>query len=215
MDTHGFRTLEIMFPQGEVRTDALLYREKCRLLLPEPFTQNIFTVISSQTETGFFISSDSDANLERMEAFFSRLYGTLYEEVEQPVDGFQVGITVANSALNLRRREFYHPRFVRNILDYTSVEKGSRMRYSVSIRSGRRTLRNFRKFNFSVSVGFDSPGAAGRFRDMLTDEISILKREAGHRMKTVSRPVFSDSLLSVPFNLINFVRVPSEKDLLS
>lgn len=214
MPEHAIITKELRFPPGEIKTDALLYREKSYLLIPEPFTQNLFYAISDTLETRFFLASDSRLNLERLEAFFLRLYGASCEEVaDAPVHKGSVTV-LRSTILNGRTGEFYHPRFVRNILDYAAVDNTGRVSYCVAIRSGRVSIRAKRRFNVVVSVGFDSDLAKNRFHDLIRHETGIMKREAGFRMRVSDRKRISDNIMTESFNLINFVRIPSENDLM-
>jgi hypothetical protein len=211
----GMRTREILFPNTDIKTDSLLYREKSRLLLPEPRTQNLFLVHSDHYNTRFFLSSESQRNLERMESFFSRLYDTIFEDSElPPMEGESSAVILRNSFLNFRRKEFYHPAFVRNIFDYTSIDSSAVMRYCVSIRSGTSRMRIADRFNFTVTIGFNSGDVQKKFSDLLGSELKIMRKQAGFRLRKSGAAKMTDNLLSKPFNLINFVRVPSERDIL-
>lgn len=207
-------TREMLFPDGEIRTDSLLYREKCRLLIPEPFTQNMFLAHCDYYQTRFYVASESARNLDRMEAFFSRLYGAIFQDAGMPQMERVASVVLKNSMRNMRRREFYHPGFVRNILDYTSVDRESSMRYCVSIRSGNSVMRRPGRYNFTIGMGFSNELARRRFSDLLDYELRTLKAESGFSLKRAVRPRMGDNLLSTPFNLINFIRVPSERDII-
>ncbi len=214
MEPGSIRTREILFPEGEIRTDSMLYREKCRLLLPEPFTQNMFYVQSDQYQTRFFLASDSTRNLERMESFFSRIYGSVFEDSALPDSGINHALILRNSALNIRKKEFYHPGFVRNLLDYTSIDRSATMRYCVSLRSGKSARGTAGRYNFTITVGFDSEQAKRKFSDLLSYELKTMRRQSGFSLKRAGKPKMRDNLLSMPFNLINFIRVPSERDIM-
>ncbi len=214
MEPRSIFTREILFPAGEVRTDSMLYREKCRLLLPESYTQNMFFVQSSQFQTRFFIASESTRNLEMMEAFFSRMYGAVFEDSQLPEVGGNNSVILKNSILNLRKKEFYHPGFIRNILDYTAVDRTAVIRYCVSVRSGGSGRRYRGRFNFTVTIGFDSEHTEKKLSDLLSYEMKAMKHISKYYMKKSGRPKMRDNLLSNPFNLINFIRVPSERDIL-
>lgn len=214
MGPGNLQTREILFPDGEIKTDSMLYREKCRLLLPEPFTQNLFFVQSDQYRTRFYIASESARNLERMESFFSRIYDSIFEDSEPPAIGGDSTVMLKNSSLNLRKKEFYHPGFVRNILDYTSIDRTASMRYCVSIKSGKNTGRRSGRYNFTITIGFNSEQAERKFSDLLGYELKSMKRQSGFMLKRARIPRMRDNTLSEPFNLINFIRVPSERDLM-
>lgn len=213
MERRSIHTKEILFPAGEIRTDSMLYREKCRLLLPESYTQNMFLVQSTQFQTRFFIASESTRNLEMMEAFFSRMYGAVFEDAQLPEVGGNNSVILKNSILNLRKREFYHPGFVRNILDYTAVDRTAVIRYCVSVRSGSSGRRYGGRFNFTVTIGFDSEHTEKKLSDLLSYEMRAMKHISRYYMKRTRRPRMRDNLLSEPFNLINFIRVPSDRDI--
>lgn len=215
MHTHSLKTLQISFPDGDIKTDSLLYREKSHLLVPEPYTQNLYTVIFDEFQTNFYISSDSETNLERLQAFFSRIYDTTFQEMEEAVHGeYSDSVILVNSPRNAKSKEFYHPRFVRNLLDYVSVDRRASIRYTVSVRSGTRVARKPAKFNFNISIGFNSPTSANKFRDLLRNELVELRREAKYRIRPSGKGRFRDNLLSLPFVMINFIRVPSAYDLI-
>lgn len=204
---------EMLFPDGEIRTDSLLYREKCHLLLPDPFTQNLFYSISDELQTRFFVASDSNVNLDRLKSFFQRLYGVNFEGVEQVADpGEYTAILNLKSPL-LREREFYYPGFVRNILDFNSVDRDSTIRYAVSIRSGDRIMSRNRSYGMSISVSFSSENSGRRLSPLISQEQRKLKQETGMKLKNMRGRRMSDVSLKVPFNLINFIRVPAESDL--
>lgn len=205
---------ELLFPDREVRTDSLLYREKCRLLLPEPYTQNLFYARSDQYQTRFFIASDSGRNLERMESFFLRIYGTIFEDSSLPDNAGGHTVVLKNSIRNIRKGEFYHPGFVRNLLDYTSIDREASISYRVSIRSGQKKKGASGKFNFTVALGFNSVNVERKFSDLLDYEIRAMRREAGYSLRKARINRVGDNLLSNPFNLINFIRVPSERDII-
>lgn len=212
MYSGSMQTREILFPNASIMTDSLLYKEKARLLLPEPYTQNLFLVQSDLYQTRFFLASESRRNLERMESFFFRLYDTMFEDSELPHMESASSMVLRNSLLNIRKKEFFHPAFVRNLFDYSSIERNATIRYSVSIRSGKHLLRNTERFNFTITVAFSPDDVRKRFTDLLGSELKAMKRQAGFRMKKSTRAKMSDNLLTNPFNLINFVRIPSERD---
>ena len=205
------RTKELNFSTGEIKTDSMLYRDKAYLLLPEPGTENSFTVLCDEKQTRFFISSSARKNLERLELFFFRIYGTVARD--SPVTKrYSFNLTIFNSSLNLRKGDFYHPRFIRNILDFPLIDHDIRFSYTVRIRSGNTWRIGRRRYNFFISIGFDSAGDMERFRDLIANEILILKESAKWRMRISRSPRIIDNLLRNTFNLINFVRIPSESD---
>lgn len=213
MPEHGILTKEIAFPADEIKTDSLLYREKSYLLIPEPFSQNLFYAISDEARTNFFIASESALNLERMEAFFRLVYGATFMQKTGPPEHTGPSIVLRSTPLNARIREFYHPRFVRNLLDYSSIDRNARFSYCVAVRSGRTSFRGRRRFNVAVSLGFDSGFSRAKFNELIRNELAILKKESRFRLRISRSGKMSDGILSESFNLINFIRIPSEHDL--
>lgn len=205
------RTKELIFSTGEIKTDSMLYRDKAYLLLPEPGTENAFTVLCDEQQTRFFISSSARKNLERLELFFFRIYGTIIED-SPAMHRYSSSLTIFNSLLNLRTGDFYHPRFIRNILDFPHIDHDIRFSYTVRIRSSNTWRIGRRRYNFFISIGFDSAGDMDRFRDLVANEILSLKESAKWRMRISRSSGIMDNLLRNPFNLINFVRIPSESD---
>ena len=205
------RTKELIFSTGEIKTDSMLYRDKAYLLLPEPGTENAFTVLCDEQQTRFFISSSARKNLERLELFFFRIYGTIIED-SPAMHRYSSSLTIFNSLLNLRTGDFYHPRFIRNILDFPHIDHDIRFSYTVRIRSSNTWRIGRRRYNFFISIGFDSAGDMDRFRDLVANEILSLKESAKWRMRISRSSGILDNLLRNPFNLINFVRIPSESD---
>ena len=213
MEKKGLHAREFILPNGEIRTDSLLYREKCRLLLPEPYTQNMFIAHGNQYQTRYYIASDSMRNVERMGSFFSRLYGTVFQETGLPVINEINTVLLKNSLWNVRKKEFYHPAFVRNILDYASMGDSAEVRYCVTVRAGKQSARASGRYNFGIAIGFSTGNARRKFSDLLEYELKTMRRDAGYSLRKARLYRMGDNLLSNPFNLINFIRVPAEKDL--
>lgn len=213
MPEHGIIAKEIVFPADEIKTDSLLYKEKSYLLIPEPFTQNLFYAISDDKQANFFIASESLLNLGRMEAFFRLVYGASFIESAASPKHAGPATIMRSTSLNARTREFYHPRFVRNILDYANVDRSAKISYCVTIRSGRISPRGRRRFNIGVSVGFDSDLSKAKFNELIRNELGILRKDSRFRLRISKNGRISDRTLSESFNLINFIRIPSEHDL--
>ncbi len=204
---------EILFPEGEIRTDSLLYREKCNLLLPEPFSQNMFYTVSDELQARFFIASDSHANLDRLQSFFIRLYGATFEDSAPNWEDTGFSIRMKFRAPFLREKEFYHPGFVRNLMDLNSVDRDSKFRYTVSIRSAQKPFFRKRSYGLAVTMSFNSGNARKRLSPLVSQELLTFREETGIRPRLLRSGRMRDSNFQLPFNLINFVRVPSEKDL--
>ncbi len=203
---------EILFPEGEVKTDAMLYKEKSSLLVPEPFSQNIFYSISDELQTRFFIGSDSHANLDRLQSFFTRLYGATFEDsaIKQVEEGFSISLRLKTPLFT--EKEFYYPGFVRNILDFNSIDRSSVIRYSVSIMAGEKRLLRPKAYGLSITLTFDSELHKSRLAPLIDQETMKLSKETGIRGKIKKSLKVRDTGFKNTFNLINFVRVPSEKD---
>ncbi|MCL5732217.1 MAG: hypothetical protein M1285_02345 [Candidatus Thermoplasmatota archaeon] len=201
---------EIIFTQEDIRTDSLLYGEKSYLLLPPDGQENRFLAISSHTSRRFFIYSTSQGGLERLHAFFFRLYGAMFEE-SAPPDVFSSHTVLTNARRDRRISDFYHPRFVRNIMDLSAVDSDITTAYSVALRK-RTGRRGRRGYNFVASLSFRNPEEMDAFRDVLREEIRALRMETGWKIATKPRGRVSNSLMRNTFQLINFIRIPAESD---
>lgn len=201
---------EIIFTQDDIRTDSLLYGEKSYLLLPPDGQENRFLAISSHTSRRFFIYSTSQAGLERLHAFFFRLYGGMFQE-STPPDIFTSHTVLTNVRRDRRIGDFYHPRFVRNLMDLSAVDSDITTAYSIALRkhTGRRGRR---AYNFVASISFRNPEEMETFRDVLREEISTLRLETGWKLGIKPHGRISNNLIRNTFQLINFVRIPAESD---
>ncbi|MEM0156524.1 MAG: hypothetical protein QXN26_00470 [Thermoplasmataceae archaeon] len=201
---------ELVFTQDDIRTDSLLYAEKSYLLLPPDGQENRFLALSSHTSRRFFVYSTSQGGLERLHAFFFRLYGAMFE-ANAPPDIFSSHTVLTNSRHNRRISDFYHPRFVRNLMDLSAVDIDITTAYSVTLRK-HTGLRGRRGYNFVSSMSFRNTEEMEAFRDVLREEISALRLETGWKLRTKPRGRVSSSLIRNTFQLINFVRIPAESD---
>lgn len=204
---------EIDFRIEGIETDALLYREKCHLLLPESFSQNLFYAISGKEGTRLFFASDSMVNINRLQSFFSKLYGTSAIEAGSPPDSFDFPYMMGLKMPLFKEKEFYYPGLVRNLFDYRTIEEDSLIKYTVSLRSGVSKLARRKTFGMSVSLSFDSEASMNRFTPLISSEFENMRRENGVKMKRVKKNRLRDTSLHIPFNLINFIRIPTDKDL--
>ncbi len=204
---------EIKFQDGSIMTDALLYREKCHLLLPEPFTQNVFVNISRGKERRMLIGSSSLVNMNRMKAFFSSMYNADMREASMNMKPTEHSYTFLVKKGPFREKEAYYPGLVRNLFDFSSIDSRPVIRYSVAIRSSKGWTNRKENFGVSATISFDSENAKKLFMPLISKELRKLRAETSLRVrKGRSRKVW-DASLHLPFNLINLIRIPSESDL--
>lgn len=203
---------EIRYPEGNLATDSLMFREKCNLLLPELFTQNLFYSISRSDYTRYFLATSSETNMRKMETFFDKIYKT------DLVDGSRVEFSgCCSTRFRLKRpllkeKEFYYPSLLRNLSDLSKMEKGSAIWYAVTVRAGQDILTKRRGFGVAMTVSFDSEKSERVFLPLIAQELRNMKRETGVGMKRMLGHRIKDTPLHIPFNLINFVRMASGDD---
>lgn len=201
---------ELIFTGGEIRTDPLLYWEKVHLLLPDRGEENAFLAVCTRTSRRFYIGSTSPKTMERLHAFFFRIYNVIFEPARPP-DGFDYHIRIRNLRRNRNLKDFYHPRFVRNLMDMGSVREELVTAYMVTLRS-RISPSGKRRYNFVTRVSFTSNGDMISFSDLVRDEIRHISDSSRWKMKIWNGRRITDDLLVNPMNLINFVRIPAETD---
>ena len=201
---------EIIPSVGSLKTDPLLYSEKAYLLLPDSKGENRFMVVSTPTARKFYIASDSLRNMERLRAFFFRVYGMVSQE-SSPPEGYNHHVVMQNSRRNGKIGEFYHPRFLRNLTDLGNIGQEMESVYMVSIRSGP-SLRKNTRFNFTARLSFMDLHKMISVSDILNSEIRAIKKRHGWKFRMGRVHNTADNFLSDPTNLINFVRIPAESD---
>lgn len=201
---------EIISSRGTLKTDPLLYSEKAYLLLPSIGGENRFMVVSSTMSRRFYIASDSLSSMERLRTFFFRVYG-MVAETSSPPDGYNHHFTLQNSRRNRKIGEFYHPGFLRNIIDVGSLGDDMESMYLVSIRSGH-SFKGTTRFNFTARVSFIDAHKLSSTRDILLSEIRQIRKRWKWRFHTGSLRNTSDNILADTTNLINFIRIPAEND---
>ncbi len=204
---------EIKFQEGRIITDALLYREKCHLLLPEPFTQNVFVNIARGGESRILIGSDSSVNLNRMGSFFKGMYNADMRNAPMGMKPTEFSYTFLLKKPLFREKEVYYPSLVRNMFDLSSLDSRPVIRYTVAIRSSYGWPARRENFGVGVTLSFDSDNARKLFSPLVTKEFRKMGRETGLRIRKGTRRKLWDASLHQPFNLINLIRIPSESDL--
>lgn len=204
---------EIRFQEGSIVTDALLYREKSHLLLPEPFTENVFMNVARGSESRLFIGSRSAVNMNRMVSFFRSMYDAATGDASMESDSTGYSVSFYIKKPFLKEKEVYYPGLVRNVFDFSTMESRAVIRYSVSIRSGLSGFTGKENFGVHVSISFDSDSARKLFLPLIQKEIRKMKSETGMRIRKSRSSKIADSSLHLPFNLINLIRIPSESDI--
>jgi len=206
------RTNELVFTKDKVKTDLMLYKEKAELLIPGVNEENRFHALCSGNTTRFFITSTSLEDLNRMRFFFYRLYDAITEDSDIDFNNFSKRLVLANSRNFKKEREKYYPRFVRNILEFSEMDEERQLLYTVIIRSARNRLLKKIRFNFLIAVSASSTYTLSRIHDYAIQEIASMKSEVQWKLKMPRRVSLVDNLLKNPFNLVNFIRIPSEHD---
>ena len=201
-----------MFRNQEVATDSVYYMEKSALLLPMKNSENRFLATFSKQETRFFIGSADSVSMRRMDLFFQRVYQTVSSPADVPADNPEESIYLSNSILNRRLKNFYHPSFIRTIFDIIHTSELENMNYEVVLRSAG-TAFGKRRFNFVLKLWTSVPEGLGEIRDLVLSAIREIRTDCKWRFM-VDRNSTSTDLLSNTRNMINFLRIPSEKDTL-
>ncbi len=209
------RTKELIFTKERIKTDAMLYKEKAGLLIPPLNEENRFHALCTSSLTRFFISSTSLEGLDRMKFFFYRLYDAITEDSELPLEKYSSRFVLANSWTIRHEHESYYPRFAKNLFDLPEVMEDVSFLYTVVIRSSKKLLSKRLAFNFMTMISSTSDYNTARLRDYLTQETIAMRGEIKWKLRIPRKPYMVDNALKDPFNLVNFVRIPSEHDVIS
>lgn len=204
---------EIIFSVDGLKTDAMLYRERCNMLIPEPFTQNIFYAVTGKSGARVFVASDSHVNMNRMLTFFSKMYNATPVEFMPLEKNFSSHYVLKFRTSVLVEKEFYYPGFIRNLFDYGSIDGETVVRYAVAMRSGISKLARKRTFGVSITLSFDSESTRNRIMPLISSELRNFRKENKVKLKRMWWKRMRDTSHDVPFNLINFIRIPSDSDL--
>lgn len=207
--------MELVFTRDRIKTDLMLYKEKSELLIPSPGEENRFHALCTSTITRFFISSTSLESLSRMRFFFYRLYDAIAEETDISFGEYSHRISLTNSTIMHRKVENYYPRFVKNVFELPEVIDDLPFLYTVVIRSSGHLLSKRLSFNFLTMISSTSDDNISKLRNYLTQEIIAMKAEMKWKLKMPRIPWMKDDIFRNPFNLVNFVRIPSEHDIIS
>ncbi|MCL4341388.1 MAG: hypothetical protein M1431_04765 [Candidatus Thermoplasmatota archaeon] len=211
MKTSKVRWRELMFRSQEVSTDSVYYMEKSGLLLPMRNSENRFLATFSRQETRFFIGSLDGASMRRMDLFFQRVYQTVSAPCSVTEDHVDP-IYLSNSILNRRIRNFYHPSFIRTIFDIIHTSELENMNYEVILRSAGLAFGR-RRFNFVLKIWTSAPEGLDEIRDLVIAAVREIRTDGKWRFRFDRKSTTTD-LLSNSRNMINFLRIPSEKDTL-
>lgn len=212
METSKILWRELMFRNQEVSTDSVYYMEKSGLLLPLKNSENRFLATFSRQETRFFIGSLDSVSMRRMDLFFQRVYQTVSAPCNVPEDAADDSIHLTNSILNRRIRNFYYPSFIRTIFDIIHTSELENMTYEVILRSAGMSFGR-RRFNFVLKIWTSAPEGLDEIRDLVITAVREIRTDGKWRFR-FDRKSTSTDLLSNSRNMINFLRIPSEKDTL-
>ena len=204
--------LEMSVTDADPRTDAVLYKEKSNLLIPESGNENQFRVISSFTSRTMYIGSTSQKSLERMQAFFYKLYGAAFENAAPKIQ-FEKHLILVNSWWDRKMKDFYHPEFVRNLLDLSASSHDLVWQYGVNL-LGSYDFRRRRRYNFLLTLSFRDEDELGANLDLIRDQIAKLSENTAWKMHRLRTRGISDNLMKNTFNLINFIRIPAKSEYL-
>lgn len=210
MPDSSIRWRELAFSEPDVMTDSVAYREKSHLLLPSKGEINSFLAIMSRDSIRFFIGSDGLNSLTRMEAFFHRVYSAVASEPVSDIKESIESMILTNSLRSHFIRDFYAPSFVRGLFDLQAATDLESVIYEVALRTG--VFRNGRyRFNFFIRIGTSDPEGLGEVKKLVFREMLNLRKQSRWKLRT-DKYATSDDILRNPGNLINFIRIPSERD---
>lgn len=210
MTVQSVRWRELAFSESEVHTDAVSYREKSHLLLPSEGEVNIFLALISRDSIRFLIGSDGLNSMMRMETFFHRVYSAVSSEPLSEVPQDLDEMVLTNSLKSHFIKDFYSPAFVRGLFDIQAATDLESVRYEVAVRTGKVSRGKYR-YNFIIRIGTSDPEGLGEARKLVYREMLNLRRESRWKLRAGKNST-SDDMLSITGNLINFIRIPSEKD---
>ena len=203
------RWRELIFGEGEVITDAVSFKERSHLIIPHTGEENHFLVSFKRDEIRFFVGSTGVSSLKRLEAFFQRVYSASSIETPYLEEKNAEEIYMTNGIRTSLVRDFYSPAFVRGVFDIPISTGLQEMNYKVTVRTGSQH-RGKSRFNFVVRLGTTDPVGLSDAAKIVQAEVLNLRRES-HWVLKQGRWKTSDILLRNPGNLINFIRIPSER----
>ncbi len=204
----------LIFTSRVEKTNPLMFRDRSYMLLPDPGQENIFQVDSTGEMRYFYIGSSSASCLRTMERFYSLMYRCSVEHSSDPgIKGNNMPFQ--NSLMNWRRKTFYSPGFMKSLIDIPFFFGDTQSSYRISLRSYRNRNRKGISYNFALSVSTDAGKEEMKnIESFVGLKIWEIKRDHKWRMKRASRPGrMISSLLRESYNLVNFMRVPVEDDI--
>ncbi|MCL4342035.1 MAG: hypothetical protein M1431_08090 [Candidatus Thermoplasmatota archaeon] len=204
----------LIFTSRVEKTNPLMFRDRSYMLLPDPGHENIFQVDSIGEMRYFYIGSSSASCLRTMERFYSLMYRCSVEPSSDP--GIKRNnLPFYNSVTNWRRKSFYSPGFMKSLIDIPFFFGNVESSYRISLRSYRNRSRKGLSYNFALSVSSDAEREQmENIESFLGMKIWEMKRDHKWKMKKMSRPrKMISSLLRESYNLVNFMRVPVEDDI--
>ncbi|WP_393971283.1 hypothetical protein OXIME_001553 [Oxyplasma meridianum] len=204
----------IIFTGRVEKTNPLMFRDRSYMLLPSPGQENIFQVDSIGEMRYFYIGSSSASGLRTMERFYSLMYMCSVEPSSDP--GIkQRNLTFYNSLMNWRRKAFYSPGFMKSLIDIPFFFGNVESSYRISLRSYRNRRRRGLSYNFTLSVSSNAEiEHMENIESFLGMKMWEIRRDHKWRMKKMSGPKrMNSSILREPYNLVNFMRVPVEDDI--
>jgi len=204
----------LIFTSRVEKTNPLMFRDRSYMLLPDPGQENIFQVDSMGEMRYFYLGSTSSSCLRTMERFYSLMYRCSVEPSSDP--GIKRNnLPFSNSVMNWRRKTFYSPGFMKSLIDIPFFFGNVESSYRISLRSYRNRGRKGLSYNFALSVSSNAEREQmENIESFLGMKIWEIKRDHKWRMKRMSRPrKMISSLLRESYNLVNFMRVPVEDDI--
>ena len=201
----------ITFNAEDIKTDLIMYRERCPLLIPDYHEENRFVVISQNGSTSFFIGSSSDGQFTIMKSFFERIYNCSVE-LSGPPPRTLHSVLYVNSRRNRKFRDFYYPQFMRNIVNVPNMVPEIQAVYSVIIRSGK-SLTGRKKYSFGFVLGTTSGQEIEKaLMDIMDQEIRRLRLRFRFRLRRRKKDArLFPLIMDDPFTLSSFVRIPEDE----
>ncbi|OWP56515.1 MAG: hypothetical protein B2I17_05465 [Thermoplasmatales archaeon B_DKE] len=204
----------IVFTGEDLQTDMLLYRDRAYLLIPSHGEENTFMTIAGDERTTFYVSSTSFQDHANVKEFFRRIYPCDLQESDPPDIRTEKRITLVNSFLNKRVREFFFGSLISSVINFSRPFKGSTLMYAVKIRSYTDRIRREKRFSFVVFLSVsENESMSPELENIVRQNLRRMRKESGWRMKikrgTTIR--FRANTLSNPFCLNPFVSIPEDE----
>ena len=206
---------KIVFTGEDLRTDMLLYRDRAYLLIPSREGENEFVAVAGDERINFYVSSTSLQDHANVREFFTRVYHCELQETDPPDYGRENRLTMVNSFLNKRVREFHFGSLISSVINFSRPFEGSSLLYVVKIRSYSGWIRKEKRFSFVVSMSVSgNEGMSSEFENVIKQNLKRIRRESGWRMKISNRKAirFRTNALSNPFCLNPFVVIPEDEN---